>query len=177
MHILDVAENSIAAQAKKIEIKIEENRKKDLMTLEILDNGKGMDQKTIERALDPFFTTKKTRRFGLGLSLLSEAAKMANGRFSVESIPGKGTEIMATFQLSHIDTKPLGDIAQTLVTLIISHPEIDIHYRHRVDHSVYSLDTKEIKAHLNGIPINLPEVINFIKKNIKEGIAKIRRLK
>lgn len=175
LHILDIAENSIEAQAKKIEIKIKENRKKDLLYLEIVDDGKGMDQKAIKRALDPFFTTKTTRRFGLGLSLLAEAAKAANGRFSIESKPGQGTKIKATFQSSHIDTKPLGDIAQTVVSLITGHPEIDIRYRHQFDSAFYSLDTEEIKAHLNGISITSPEVINFIRNNIKEGIASIRR--
>lgn len=177
LHLLDIAENSIEAQAKNIEIKIEENKGKDILSLEIVDDGQGMDQKTLKKALDPFFTTKKTKRFGLGLSLLAEAAKAANGNFSINSKPGKGTKIKATFQLSHIDIKPLGDITQTLVTLIMTHPEVDISYKHQVNHSLYSLDTKELKAHLNGISINSPGIINFIRNNIKEEIASVRRQK
>ncbi len=177
LHILDIVENSINAQAKRIEIKIKKNKEKDLLSLEIVDNGKGMDQKTIERALDPFFTTKKTRRFGLGLSLLAEAAKLANGSFSIESKPTKGTKVRAIFQSSHIDTKPLGDMAQTLVTLIIGHPEVDIIFSYRTNRSEYYLDTKEIKAQLNGLSINSPEVIRLIKKNIKEGLYNLRRRK
>jgi len=177
LHILDIAENSIEALAKKIELKIEENKKKDLLTLEIADDGKGMDKEMLKRALDPFFTTKKTRRFGLGLSLLAEAAKASNGHFTVESKPGQGTKVKATFQLSHIDTKPLGDISQTLISLIMGHPEIDIFYSHKINNSKFSLDTKEIKAQLNGMAINTPEVIKLIKKNIKEGLGNLRRLK
>jgi anti-sigma regulatory factor (Ser/Thr protein kinase) len=177
LHILDIAENSIEAHADKIEIKIKENRRKDLLSMEIRDNGKGMDKETVRKALDPFFTTKKTRRFGLGLSLLAEAVKAANGHFSIQSKPGQGTQIQATFQASHIDTKPLGDIVQTLITLIMAHPEINIHYRHQVDRDLYSLDTEEIKAQLNGISITSPEVIKFIRNNLKEGIANIRRQK
>ncbi len=177
LHILDIAENSIEAMADKIEIKIMEDRKKDTLSLEIADNGKGMDEENIKKALDPFFTTKKTRRFGFGLSLLSEAAKAANGSFAIQSKPGQGTKIKATFQASHIDAKPLGDIAQTIITLIIGHPEIELRYHHQVNRSHYSLDTEEIKAHLNGISIASPEVVNFIRTNLKEGIASIRRQK
>lgn len=177
LHILDIAENSISAEATRLNISIEENRDKDLLSLEISDNGKGMDQDTVKKAMDPFYTTRMTRRFGFGLSLLSEAAKQANGQFSIKSSPRKGTTIKATFQASHIDTKPLGDVAQTLVTLIIGNPDIDIRYDHKINSSVYSLNTREIKAHLNGFPITSPEVINFIRNHIKEGIAQIRRQK
>lgn len=175
LHILDIAENSIEAQAKKIKIKLVEDSKKDILSLEIADDGKGMDKETLKKASDPFFTTRKTRRFGLGLPLLAEASKEANGQFSIQSKPGQGTKIRATFKASHIDTKPLGDIAQTIIALIIGHPEVEIEYRHRVNRSSYSLRTEEIKAHLNGVPINSPQVINFIRKNLKEGIASLRR--
>jgi anti-sigma regulatory factor (Ser/Thr protein kinase) len=177
LHILDIAENSIAAQARNIEIKIEEDKEKNLLSLEIVDDGKGMDEEMLKKALDPFFTTKKTRRFGFGLSLLAEAAKAARGHFTIDSKPKRGTKVKATFQANHIDIKPLGDIPQTLVTLIISHPEVDILYSHKVDRSEYSLDTKEIKAQLDGVAINTPEVITLIKNNLKEGIANLRRQK
>ncbi len=177
LHILDIAENSIEAQAKRIEITIEENKEQNRVSLEIADDGKGMDQETVKKVLDPFFTTKKTRRFGLGLSLLAEAAKAANGGFSIDSKPGKGTRITATFQSTHIDTKPLGDVAGTMVTLIIGHPEIDFHYQHKIDHDRYSLNTEEIKSQLNGMSITSPEVIKYIRNNIKEGIANLRRQK
>lgn len=177
MHILDIAENSIDAHAKRIEIRLEEDRQKDLLMLEIIDDGKGMDEEMVRRAQDPFMTTRKTRRVGLGLPLLAEAAKAANGGLSIESEVDRGTRVRATFQLSHIDTKPLGDIAQTIITLIMGHPEIDIHYQHQVDRSLYSLDTKKIKSLFYGIPITSPEVINFISTNLKKGIETIRRQK
>lgn len=175
LHILDVAENSIEAQATTIEIRLEENRRQDLLTLEIIDNGRGMDEKMAREATDPFVTTKKTRRVGLGLPLLAEAARATNGRLDLRSEPGKGTRVRATFQLSHIDLKPLGDIAQTLITLIIGHPEVDIVYTHRVNGSEYQLDTREIKSQLDGIPLHSSEVIKVIKTNIKEGLDQLRR--
>lgn len=175
LHILDVAENSIKAQAHKIEIKIDENREADTLVLEINDDGTGMDAEMAKKALDPFFSTKETRRIGLGLPLLAEAARAANGQFTLDSEPGKGTKVKATFQTSHIDMKPLGDMAQTLATLIMGHPNVDILYRHTCNHEFYSLDTTEVKDQLDGIPINSPEVIHFLKNHINEGIDNLRR--
>jgi len=175
LHILDIVENSITADAKTIQVRYEEDTTKDLTRLEIKDNGKGMDEEKIKKALDPFFTTKKTRRFGLGLSLLSESAKAAGGSFSIKSKPGKGTEVKSTFKTSHIDKKPLGDMSLTLITLIMAYPEIDFYYIHKIDESEYSIDTKSIKSQLDGLPINTPEVIKYIKTNIKDGIDHLRR--
>jgi anti-sigma regulatory factor (Ser/Thr protein kinase) len=177
LHILDIAENSIEAKAKKIKIKLVEDSKKDILSLEIADDGKGMDKETLKKALNPFFTTKKTRRFGLGLPLLAEAAKAANGRFSIQSKPGQGTTIKANFQASHIDTKPLGDITQTIITLIMGHPEIDILYIHKMNLTKYCLDTGEIKTQIYGLAINSPEILKLIKKDMKEGLNQIRRKK
>ena len=154
LHILDIAENSIAAKADKIEIRISEDKKGDLLSVEIIDNGTGMDQETLEKAIDPFYTSKTVRRFGFGLSLLSEAAKAANGHFSMKSKKGEGTKIRADFQHSHIDRKPMGDMAQTIITLIMGNPEIDIIYVHKKNNHTESLDTRRIKTHLGDTPIN-----------------------
>jgi len=175
LHILDVVENSIKAKAGRIEIRLRDDAAGDWITLEIVDDGVGMDVETVNKALDPFFSTKEVRSIGLGLPLLAETARAANGAFSIESRPGKGTKVTATFQASHIDMKPLGDIAQTVVTLIMGHPDVDILYSHHIDQTHYSLDTKEIKAHLNGISIASPEVIRFIRDHIKEGLDNLRR--
>lgn len=168
LHILDIVENSVAAQASKIEITLVEDKKKDLLSVEVIDNGIGMDEKTQKKALDPFFTSKKVRRFGLGLSLLSESAKAANGHLSIKSEKGKGTKIRADFQYSHIDRKPLGDIGQTIITLVIGNPDIDIIYVHKKDGHEYSLDTRKIKARLKDIPINSPDGIRMTKQDLKK---------
>ena len=143
LHILDIAENSIAAAAKTIEIIIDEDRAKDLLTIEIKDDGKGMDQKTLKKALDPFFTTRKTRRVGLGLSFLAQAAEESGGKIELKSIPNEGTTTRATFHLSHPDCKPMGDIDETIRTLIVSHPEINFVFEHHKDNSIYRFDTRE----------------------------------
>ena len=145
LHILDIVENSIAAMARRIEIRIDEDQAKDLVTIEIKDDGKGMDEQTLKKALDPFFTTRTTRRVGLGLSLLAQAAKDSEGTFDLSSKPGKGTTVNATFRLSHPDCKPMGDIGQTMQVLVMSHPEIDFLYEHKNDKSTYRFDTREVR--------------------------------
>ncbi len=161
LHILDIVENSVAARANKIEIKISEDKKKDLLSVEIIDNGIGMDKETQQKALDPFYTTKTVRRFGFGLSLLSEAAKAANGNFFMQSEKGEGTKIKADFQSSHIDRKPLGDMGQTIITLVIGNPEIDLIYMHKKNNHKYSFDTRKIKARLNEALLNSPTGIRI----------------
>jgi len=145
LHILDIVENSIRAYAKKIEIKIIEEKKKDLLTIEIIDDGKGMDEKTLKNVLDPFFTTKNTRKVGLGLSLLAQSAEESGGSIEIESKPGQGTKVKATFGYSHIDRKPLGDVHESLKVLITANPDINFIYEYQKDDVGYCLDTKEIK--------------------------------
>lgn len=143
LHILDIVENSIAAMAGRIEIRVEEDRARDLVTIEIKDDGNGMDEQTLKKAIDPFFTTRKIRRVGLGLSLLAQAARDSEGTFDLSSRLGEGTTVNATFRLSHPDCKPMGDIGQTMQVLVTAHPEIDFLYEHKKDNSIYRFDTKE----------------------------------
>ncbi len=146
LHILDIVENSIRAKASRIEIKVVEDIRKDLLTIEINDNGQGIDEETVKKVLDPFFTTRVTRKVGLGLPLLSQAARESGGDVEIESKVGRGTRIKATFGYSHIDRKPLGNMETTLTTLIAGNPEVDFIYEHKNDELEYRLDTKEIRA-------------------------------
>lgn len=165
MHILDVVENSIDAGAQNVEIQIREDTKQDLLKIQITDDGKGMDESTLEKVLDPFFTTKTVRKVGLGLSLLREAARMANGELSVRSKMGRGTTVTATFLPSHIDCKPLGDLTKTMMTLIISHPEIRFKYTHRKNGQKGVLDTQQLRPEGDLLSLSVVELINLIKKN------------
>ena len=138
LHILDVAENAIRAEAKTIRIEILEDEAKDLLTLCIEDDGRGMNKETAERVMDPFFTTKSEKRVGLGVALLSQAAQQADGELMIDSEEGVGTRVTATFKLSHPDMKPLGDILQTMATLITADPSIRFIYDHKKgDESIY----------------------------------------
>jgi hypothetical protein len=133
LHILDIVENSLGASATRIKILIAEDTERGLLSLEISDNGKGMDAETQRKALDPFYTTRTTRRVGLGLPLLAQAAREAGGHFELDSQPGRGTTVKAVFQLSHPDCKPLGDIAATLETILSGRPDLDLQFEYKRD--------------------------------------------
>ena len=173
LHILDIVENSFAAGARRVEIRLEEDLRADRMTIEIVDDGCGMDEEMVKRALDPFFTTRTTRRVGLGLPLLAEACRMSNGQLCVQSCPGGGTTVKATFQRSHIDRKPLGNMGDTLTTLIVGHPEVDLSYEHRKDGAHFSLDTREIRAELGDFPLNAPQIVTALRAAILSGLQEV----
>ncbi len=166
LHILDIVENSIRAGADRIEIRVCEDKENDLLSIEIIDNGKGMSEAILKKAVGPFFTTKKARRVGLGLPLLKQAAEMANGKFSIESKEGKGTRVKATFEYNHIDRKPLGNISKTIETLVVGNPSVDFYYEYRKDGILHILDTKKIKEHLSGMSISSSRGIELIRENL-----------
>jgi anti-sigma regulatory factor (Ser/Thr protein kinase) len=173
LHILDIAENAIRAEAKTATITLIEDPQADRLALEIRDDGKGMTEDELRRVLDPFYTTKKVRRVGLGLPMLAQAAQNAGGSFEIESEPGEGTVVRVVFQLSHIDRQPLGDLQGTLVTLIVGNPDTHFIYHHRREQKEYVLDTDEIKREIDDVPINHVEVIKFIRQDIAEGLKEI----
>lgn len=168
LHILDIAENSIAAGAKNIEIIITINSKDDRLTIEINDDGKGMNEEAVKSVTDPFYTSRTTRKVGLGLPMLEEAAKQADGSLTIQSKPNAGTKIKAEFILSHIDRKPIGNMADTMVALIASDTNIDIKYIEKKDDTIFQIDTKEIKNKIPKDTINRTEILSFIKNYIKE---------
>jgi anti-sigma regulatory factor (Ser/Thr protein kinase) len=131
LHVLDIVENSIRANASEVRIMVIENSAQDLLTVEIVDNGNGMDEKTVREALDSFYTTKTTKRVGLGLPLLAQAVRESGGDIKIESKIGKGTRVKATFQYSHIDRKPLGNMKETLAVLAAGNPGVNFIYEHR----------------------------------------------
>ena len=167
LHILDIAENSISAGATVIKIRIIEDASKDIFTVEIEDNGRGIPADIIEKVLDPFYTTRTTRKVGFGLSLLAQSAKEAGGDIHIKTRDNTGTTITAYFKHSHIDRKPLGNIADTIIVLIAGNPDIDFVFTYDKNKNTYCLDTCQIKAELDGIPINLPPVISAIRKDLQ----------
>jgi len=173
MHILDIAENSVRADATTVVITIIENEETDSLTIEIDDNGTGMDEDEITKALDPFYTTKKVRRVGLGLPMLREACRRCDGMFAIESAKGTGTHVVARFRNSHIDRQPLGDMASSLVMLITGNPHMDFIYTHTKNGVSFMLNTATIKEAIEDVPINNPEILRFIKNMINEGLKEI----
>lgn len=172
-NILDIAENSVRAGARLIEISIDEDSEKDLLTIEIADNGHGMSQDVRKKIFDPFYTTKTVRRVGLGIPLLANAAEMSGGSLQVESQEGRGTKIKATFILSHLDRQPMGDILNTLIILVAGNSDIDFFYKHRHNDRRFILDTREIRKEIDDVPINHPEILKYIRGVMEEGLREI----
>ena len=163
LHILDIAENSLNAGARQIGITIREDLGKDLLTIEVVDDGRGMEEHEAQRATDPFYTTRTTRRVGLGLGLLLQAAHAANGDLDISATPGKGMTVRATFQLSHLDRKPLGNMAETITVLIAGRPDVDFTYRHERNGWSLWFSTQELKSRLGEVPLNDPETLSFVR--------------
>lgn len=170
LNILDISENSISAKASSIDIIIEEKPEEDLLRIIIKDNGSGMDEKFLKDVTDPFVTTRTTRKVGMGLSLFKDAAEVTGGKLEIQSKKGIGTTVTADFGYSHIDRAPLGDIGETISTLIQCHPDIEINYSHSYGDRKILFSTEELKSVLEGIPLNNPEVVLWTKEHLNEKI-------
>ncbi len=170
LNILDIAENSVKAGAPLTEISVEADENADLLTVTIKDNGCGMSEEQIKRVIDPFYTTRTTRKVGLGIPFFKESAEAAGGDFSITSMVGVVTTVKATYGLSHIDRMPMGDISATMHTLITMHSEIDFLFSYKINGNGFVLDTREFREILGGIPFSEPEVSNYIRDFLRENI-------
>jgi hypothetical protein len=173
MHILDIAQNSLAAGSTRVEIRIWENLPEDLLVIEVKDNGRGIPGEMLPRVMDPFVTSRTTRPVGLGLSLLKEAAERCEGCLEVHSEEGRGTKVVARFRLDHFDRAPLGDMGATMGILISGNPEVDFLYEHQVDGQTYGLETGEMRKILGPIGLDDPSVLRFVQQDIQTGLKKI----
>ncbi len=173
LHILDIAQNSITAGATNIAIGIVEDEAANSYTILVEDDGCGMSEEMLQRVTDPYVTSRTTRKVGMGISLLMHSAEQAGGRLNIESEIGKGTKLETMFVHDHIDRPELGDMAGVMTILIGGNPDIRFQYRHQKNEKEFTLDTDEIKETLEGIPINVPEVLKFIREMIRENISEI----
>ncbi len=146
LHLLDLVENSVAAGATWVYLHIEEDAVADRLVISVADNGQGMSEEMAPRATDPFVTSRKTRKVGLGLALLSAAAEQAGGKLLLWSTPGQGTQVISEFVLSNIDRAPLGRIEDTLATIAALHPDLDLRFWHQGPLGAYSLELLELTA-------------------------------
>ncbi len=174
LHILDIAENSIAANAEKIEIFVKEDTINDRLMICVKDNGKGMNAEVKQKIIDPFVTSRTTRKVGLGIPLLKAAAELCNGNLTIESEENVGTSIQVDFQRSHIDRMPLGALSQTILHLVIGSPQINWIFQYQVNDKFYEFDDKPIKKELEGISLTEPVVLAFLREEIESGINNIR---
>jgi anti-sigma regulatory factor (Ser/Thr protein kinase) len=169
LHILDLVQNAVEAGASRIQIRIDEDLKRDGLLIEVSDNGRGLSEDQMAKVLDPFYTTRKTRHIGLGIPLLLEASRRCDGDLKIHSKPGMGTTIQATFRHSHIDRAPLGDMPSVLLALFLSEHQVDWLYVHRVNEEEFRLDSSEIRKELPDIPLTHPKVRNWLLDFLQEG--------
>ena len=168
LHILDVAENSVRANASLIAIEVLADTAGDLLTISIEDDGCGMDEQMAAQVSDPFFTTRTTRKVGLGVPLFRFAAQSAGGWFRLSSTPGRGTRVEAAFVLSHIDRMPLGDITGCVHDLIVFHPNVDFLFTYSYNGKSFQLDTRQMRELLGGVALDTPEVSDWIREYLRE---------
>ncbi len=173
LHILDIVQNSIVAGASRIEVVATADTVADQLTVAVKDNGRGMSPDMVEQIRSPFCTTRTTRNVGLGIPMLSAAAEMCEGAVSIVSNQGSGTKICATFRLSHIDRMPYGNITETMISLIVANPEIDIRYEQTVNGNTFCLNTADVRRELGEVPIQTPPVISWLRDYLGEGIAAV----
>lgn len=173
LNILDITQNSLSAKATLVFIDIEIVTQKDLLRIAIKDNGCGMNKEFLQHVIDPFVTTRKTRKVGLGIPFFKMAAEMTGGRFDISSEVNVGTEIEAVFVLSSIDRMPLGDMAGTITSLIAANPEADFVFRYSIDGNQFEFDTRQAKKLLDGVSIASPDIIMGISDMIKENINEL----
>ncbi len=174
LHLLDIAENSVAAGAKTIRIDVVEDPKADRLQMKIADDGKGMSEEMVKQVTDPFITSRTTRKVGLGLPLLKEAAELCNGSLNISSKLGEGTEVSVDFQRSHIDRMPLGDLATTFLNLFIANPSVNFIFSYRVDQESFYLDDSSIKSELQGVSLTEPVVLTFLRNLFESGINNVQ---
>ena len=172
LNILDIAQNSIVANATLIEIEIEVDSQ-DFLSITIRDNGKGMDEETVKNVINPFYTSRTTRKVGLGVPFFKQAAEDTGGHFSIESEVGKGTTIKAVFDTSNIDYTPLGEVWDTVAALIQMNENIDFVYTVKKDGEEFVCDTRQLKEIMEGMPLSDLNVVMWIKEFIRENHTEI----
>ncbi len=173
LNVLDISENSTRAGASLVRITLAADTSADTLTLAIADNGCGMSKEQVSNVTDPFFTTRTTRKVGLGIPFLKYAAESTGGSFSIQSESGKGTAITAVFGLSHIDRMPLGDISSTIHTLVLYHPDTDFVYTYQYNQASFTLDTRQLREVLGDIPFDTPEISQYILEYLTENKQEI----
>ena len=174
LHILDLLQNSTAANAAVVRLDVVEDLAENTYTFTITDNGKGMSPEFLAKVADPYTTSRTTRKVGLGLPLIKMNAEQAGGTFAIESEVGKGTKTFFSFAHGNIDRPPLGDIADSMVFCASQNESIRFIYTHKTPHGEYTFDTDEIKEALDGMSINNIQVIQYLKEMIRENLKEIR---
>jgi hypothetical protein len=172
-HLVDLVQNSIAAGARNISLSVSEELAGDSLTLEVADDGRGMDRQTLLKVQDPFFTSKSFKKVGLGIPLLKATAEACRGNFRIASRPGQGTRVRARLQKSHVDCPPLGDLGETLLSLLVSLEKVNLRFSYRSERGEFSLASDDIRLQVGDLHFSHPEVYQFLKNYIRAGLGSL----
>lgn len=170
MSLLDIVQNSLRAKALHVYISIKDSVQDNIISIEVKDDGIGMDETTLKKVTNPFYTSRTTRDVGLGVPLFQASVEATGGKFLIESTKNKGTKIVGEYIKNHIDTPPMGDLVSTMITFIQYDEHIDYVFFYQCDTFEFYLDTSEIKKILDGVPINEPDILVWLKEYIKKGM-------
>lgn len=173
LNVMDVAQNSVRAEANLVRITVTESDREDNLTIEIADNGCGMTEEQVQQVIDPFFTTRTTRKVGLGVPLFKLSAEQTGGNFDIQSKETVGTTTTASYVKSHVDMTPLGDINSTVKILIQCNPDIDFIFTHSTDNDSFTLDTRELREVLGDVSLDTPDVLEWITEFLEENTRNI----
>jgi len=176
LHILDIAENSVSANAKNVCITVQEDTRSDRLEIRIEDDGHGMDAAMVKSVVDPFTTSRTTRKVGLGIPLLKAAAEACDGSLTIQSQPGIGTQVDVSFRRSHIDRMPLGDLAATQLTLLVGSPEVHWIFRYRFNDEEFEFDDELVKEELADILLSDPTVLRYLRESLQDGIRSAKQV-
>lgn len=172
-HLLDLVQNSVAAGARNISLNVVESGQRDRLTLEVADDGRGMDRQTLDKVQDPFFTSKSFKKVGLGIPLLKATAQLCHGDFRITSRVGRGTRVRARLQKSHVDCPPLGNLEETLLSLLVSLDALNIQFIYRSDKGEFALSSADIRLQVGDLHFSHPEIVQFLKAYIHEGLGRV----
>ena len=173
LNVLDIAQNSIKAEASLIEIELSESTEKKELLIGIYDNGKGMTPEQVQSVTDPFFTTRTTRKVGLGIPFFKMAAEMTEGNFEIESEVGVGTKVRAVFRTDHLDFTPVGDMCSTVIILITMNLSVDFVYKRKLDEKQFTVDTRQLKEILGDVPLNEPSIVSWLTDYIRDNTKQL----
>ncbi len=172
-NIMDIAQNSISAGASLTEVHITVSHPEDKITFVFRDDGCGMSEDMVNRVMEPFTTSRSTRKVGLGLPLLKMTAEMTGGSIAIDSTPGVGTVVTASFGLQHIDRPPMGDVAGAWFSLVMMNPEKDFLFTWNHDGKEFVFDTRPVRETVAPLPLNQMEIAGWIKDSISQEINEL----
>ena len=169
MHILDIVRNSVEANAKDIfvSMKIDAN---NVLTIRLEDNGRGMSPEMVKNVTDPFVTTRTTRKVGMGLSLIKMNAGLTGGTMSIESEQGKGTIVSVSFNLSHIDCLPFGDLGSVFSMLLGGNPSHKFIFEFSVKDDEFTINSDEIWIMIKETGLSQLKMMKLLKEMINNNL-------